>query len=286
MTAPEPHMERAHPNVALPNVLHQVVELPLTARVVVVGDVHACCEELLELLRECAFDATNDTLVLVGDLVNKGPQPLEVVRFARERKALCVRGNHDDAALNAYYAWQANGCVPGSTGSYSYVEQFTPEDVDFLEQLPFTITLPNQNAIVVHAGLVPGVPLSAQQPRHMYKMRYLHQVPADHETATVEEGSSSTWVASEMKLAGLDGEQTQWATQWQGPLHVYFGHDAVPGLQPMAETLCVHYLPLLPDQQEAFATGLDTGCCYGRQLSGCILPVAAKRMYAVPTKTA
>uniref|UniRef100_K3WUZ8 Calcineurin-like phosphoesterase domain-containing protein n=1 Tax=Globisporangium ultimum (strain ATCC 200006 / CBS 805.95 / DAOM BR144) TaxID=431595 RepID=K3WUZ8_GLOUD len=255
MAAP---MERAHPNVALPKVLHQVAELPPSVRAVIVGDVHACYEELLELLHACAFDAASDTLVLVGDLVNKGPQPLEVVRFARETKALCVRGNHDDAALSAYYAWQANGCAPGSTGSYSYVEQFTPEDVQFLEQLPFTVTLPNQNAIVVHAGLVPGVPLSAQQPRHMYKMRYLHQVPADQETAAADEqedGRSTAWVASETKLAELDGAQTQWATQWKGPLHVYFGHDAVPGLQ-----------------QEAFATGLDTGCCYGRQLSACILP--------------
>lgn len=56
----------------------QVVELPPTARVVVVGDVHACADELQLLLRACAFAADRDTLVLVGDLVNKGPKPIEV----------------------------------------------------------------------------------------------------------------------------------------------------------------------------------------------------------------
>lgn len=248
-----------------------MVELPASTRIVIVGDVHACYDELVALLRECAYDAANnDRLVFVGDLVNKGPKPVEVsslrtqwcqqrkegiqregvftkcmpfgfhsacaqvVRFVRESNALCVRGNHDDAALSKYYEWQANGRVPGSMGAYSYVAHFSREDVQFLEQLPFTLTLPNQNAIIVHGGLVPDASLSVQRPLDMYKMRYLHRVRA-HPSGSAA-GEEGAWVASEKRDGELEGVQVLWATQWRGPMHVYFGHDASAGLQVKIRT--------------------------------------------------
>lgn len=56
-----------------------------------------------ELLKKCRFRQGSDALVLVGDLVNKGPDSAGVVATARRLGALSVRGNHDDAALAAYY---------------------------------------------------------------------------------------------------------------------------------------------------------------------------------------
>ncbi|KAJ1630827.1 hypothetical protein T492DRAFT_77139 [Pavlovales sp. CCMP2436] len=44
-----------------------------------------CLDELLDLLEVVNYDAGEDELVLVGDLVNKGPQSAQVVRWARER---------------------------------------------------------------------------------------------------------------------------------------------------------------------------------------------------------
>ncbi|EQC31249.1 hypothetical protein SDRG_11170 [Saprolegnia diclina VS20] len=251
---------RAHPDVALPRTLHATHHVPIGARVVIVGDVHGCLDEVHLLLAACAFAPAHDVLIFVGDLVNKGPQSAEVVRFVRTTGALCVRGNHDDAALSAYYG-RRTGTPETSIAAfdtrYDYVADLSPDDIAFLEQLPFSIALPELDTLVVHAGVVPNIPLEAQVPQNLYKMRYL--IPPS--------STNEAWAASEAKpeTGGL------WAPQYNGPPFIVFGHDAKAGLQE-----CAH------------ALGLDTGCCYGRELSAVILPerrvvsVPALKMHCVP----
>ena len=61
-----------------------------------IGDVQGCFEELQALLGRVAF-SSGDRLWLVGDLVNRGPKSLQVLRFARDlgERAAVVLGNHD-----------------------------------------------------------------------------------------------------------------------------------------------------------------------------------------------
>ena len=58
----------------------------MTARTLIVGDVHGCLEELEDLLEESGWEE-DDQLVLVGDLVAKGPDSLGVIRLMREMGA-------------------------------------------------------------------------------------------------------------------------------------------------------------------------------------------------------
>lgn len=222
-----------------------------SGRVLVVGDVHGCLEELRELLAAADFRQGLDTLVLVGDLVNKGPHSAEVVAEARRLGAYAVRGNHDDSALAAYRALQ-RGEAAEIDAVYRWVGGLAAEDAAWLAELPFTLSLPSRRVLVSHAGLLPGVPLPQQALDDMYTMRDV--MPAKLLSAAALSGkvvSPGGLVASAQPQNGGQA----WCNAWEGPEHLFFGHDALRQLQ-----------------RRPFATGLDTGCCYGFKLTACILP--------------
>jgi len=62
-----------------------------------IGDIQGCYDEMRRLLDSIAFNPAQDRLWLVGDLVNRGPQSAEVLRYLRGlgERAICVLGNHD-----------------------------------------------------------------------------------------------------------------------------------------------------------------------------------------------
>lgn len=204
-------------------------------RTIVVGDVHGCVQELQLLLGKCGHSSA-DRVVLAGDLVAKGPDSQAVVQFARENGILAVLGNHDAFAL----AHRNGGAkVDRSHGRRSYLAQLHAEDWGYLQALPLYLRLgkarpEGPEVVVVHAGAVPGTPFEQQKREHLLSLRSIDDTGAPTSRLLVH---------------------FPWSAKWQGPEALVFGHDAVRGMQ-----------------QTAFATGIDTGCVYGRALTALVLP--------------
>ncbi|KAE8395455.1 Metallo-dependent phosphatase-like protein [Aspergillus alliaceus] len=93
---------------------------PATRRLVIVGDVHGMKRSLEALLDKVSFDkGRGDHLILVGDLVNKGPDSPGVIDLVIELGASAVRGNHDNAVLDATMEINAREDSPVHAGGLS-----------------------------------------------------------------------------------------------------------------------------------------------------------------------
>ncbi len=201
-----------------------MAKVPFT---IVVGDVHGCLDELERLLKKVGF-AKGDRLVMVGDLVAKGPDSQGVVQLLRERDAYSVLGNHDAHLLR----WRRGEEM--KRHHEKVAATMKKADWRWLEDLPLYLRFEELGLAVVHGGLMPGVRLKKQKREHLLNLRSIDA-----------EGTASSRV---------DGG-APWGKLWRGPEKVLYGHDALRGLQ-----------------RWRYATGLDTGCVYGRRLTAALYP--------------
>jgi len=71
----------------------------MNGRLIAIGDIHGCHAEFAELLDQLA-PTKDDRLILLGDLVNRGPDSPKVIDLARAASALSLLGNHELRLLN------------------------------------------------------------------------------------------------------------------------------------------------------------------------------------------
>ena len=142
-----------------------------------IGDVHGYADTLLALLDSLDL-SSRDRVVLLGDLVDRGPRSCEVIRIARENPQIfSVLGNHEEMMLNSFdvdnietmTAQQTNWFyVGGRATNQSYIDEFTNsqgdiddfdlrmrvgKDLAWLDSLPHHIVLDDFR--LVHAGYSP-----------------------------------------------------------------------------------------------------------------------------------
>jgi len=118
-----------------------------------IGDVQGCYDELLALLERVGFERARDRLWFVGDLVNRGPKSLEVLRFVRELgdRAVTVLGNHDLHLLTQHEGFERKR--KDDTFDDVLEAPDAQELVDWVRTRPLMHV--EGNYAIVHAGLLP-----------------------------------------------------------------------------------------------------------------------------------
>ena len=237
----------------------------MSGRRIFVGDIQGCLDELQRLLDELRFDPAGDELHPVGDMVNRGPDSLGVLRLLHELDAGGVLGNHDLHALRT----AAGTRTPGTRDTLQDLLQADDRDtlLAWLAQRPFARSWPD--ILCVHAAVHPhwDNPVAELQ-----GLDPLTPHPA-------------TDFVTRVRYCTGDGERPDtdwpppaepfmpWFEHWQAreaePRTVVFGHWARMGLV-----------------QRPRVCGLDTGCVWGQELTAYvaeeerIVSVRAARIYS------
>jgi bis(5'-nucleosyl)-tetraphosphatase (symmetrical) len=121
-----------------------------------IGDIQGCYTELQRLLEMIQFNPQEDVLWCTGDLVNRGPHSLEVLRFFRQLKerAVIVLGNHD-LHLLAVASGNTQHLKPKDTLTPILQAPDSEELINWLRQRPFLHYDADLRFTLIHAGLPP-----------------------------------------------------------------------------------------------------------------------------------
>ena len=229
----------------------------------IIGDVHGCYTELTELMQKLGYDVSGPVfvppvgrrLVFVGDLVDRGPNSVEVLRLVmdlvKQGVALVVPGNHDDKLKR--YLWGKK--VSLNHGLAETVAELEAQPADFIEEVKLFLeslvshyVLDEGRLVVAHAGL----------------REEMHGRASGAVRAFCLYGETT----GETDEYGLP-VRLNWAADYKGRAMIVYGHTPVPEAEWLNNTI-----------------DIDTGCCFGGKLTALRYPeralvsVAAKREYA------
>ena len=195
----------------------------MVERTLFVGDVHGCLTELEGLLNLAGFLPKRDRLFFVGDLINRGPDSLGVLKLVHHLGASSVLGNHEQNFLS----FLKNGSKPSA--NFEKLKQEMGDQAgfweDWLESLPLFVSEGEEveidSFLVVHAGVALGIPPQESEPSLQTKLR--------------------TWDPENCRPG--DDNHLAWYELYEDSRMIIFGHWAAGGI-----VMCQNVI------------GLDNGC--------------------------
>jgi bis(5'-nucleosyl)-tetraphosphatase (symmetrical) len=255
-----------------------------------IGDVQGCFDELEALLRTIGFRASADRLWFVGDLVNRGPKSVEVLRFVKGlgERAATVLGNHDLHLVTQHEGFER----PRKDDTIADVLRAPDREalVDWLRTRPLMHAA--DGWAMVHAGLLPA--WSIEKALSVSKEVQAALASPDYRTflQNMYGSTPDRWADSlrgwdrlrvivnamtRMRFCTPDGKMDFKAKGEVPPP----GHRPWFDLRPAGERpiVCGHWSALGLQMRPALAA-IDTGCVWGGSLTA--LRLEDRRLFALP----
>jgi bis(5'-nucleosyl)-tetraphosphatase (symmetrical) len=248
-----------------------------------IGDIQGCCDELKALLARLDFSADRDQVWFVGDLVNRGPQSLETLRFVRAlgANATVVLGNHDLHLLALAYGSKRK-VKDGDTLDAVLAAPDRDQLLEWLLRRPLAVYDEPRGDFLVHGGLVPEwTPRQAAQlareveavlrddARTLFDSMYGNKPDKwseklrgmDRLRFVINVFTRMRYVAPggaiDLKQKGAPGEQPQGYVPW---------FDAPERASRDVRVVCGHW-STLGFKRRKDLVALDTGCVWGGSLT-------------------
>ena len=204
----------------------------MNGRLIAIGDIHGCHLEFADLLARLA-PTKGDRIILLGDLINRGPDSCKVIDLAREIGARALMGNHELRLLKHHRSGEKKNLKGQDLETFL---RLRPEDWAFIEALPLTIEEQELNTVFVHGGFLPDQPWQKQPAEVVTRIQVIDRNGRPAKRADAPEAPA-------------------WADLWSGPPFVIYGHT------PRSEIYKLKW-----------SLGIDTGCVLGGYLTAYEFP--------------
>jgi bis(5'-nucleosyl)-tetraphosphatase (symmetrical) len=266
-----------------------------------IGDVQGCYQALRALLEKISFDSARDRLWFTGDLVNRGPESLQVLRFVKglNDRAVSVLGNHDLHLL----AVAANAARPQKRDTLDDILR-APDRDELLNWLRVRPLLHHDEQIgytLIHAGLLPPWNLSdarrlAQEAEAVLRSdgaaNFFHHMYGDlpdhwnENLRGVDRLRVIINAYTRLRYCDLEGNMD---LRPKGPpgsqppdLLPWF---RVPGRRSQGLRIVFGHWSALGLWQGDGVIGLDSGCLWGRSLSAARIDAAPAEFFSVSCRS-